>query len=374
MHRRNHFKPGTGGAFVALLSFFASLSSCDVAFPLIAPHGSQMLVSIDGRFVNMVSTELHAAWTKNGFADSDAIREITRQFYASFRDEAEFLVITTPDPLLGGSSLRVFNDVTGTGLARIDRRPEFGAKDSLAQIISLMGRNELTIRTAIHEIGHRWANRLKGDIALASPTTVAVGHWGFCDVNGPLGGFARDSLESLGNNLYRGAVAPAGYAVNTVSYAPLELYLMGLMPAEEVPDVTVAVNPVVTSQDFGTTTFQADELRVVSIDRIIEQNGPRVPAFRDAPNEFSIAFIVLTPGILSIQDQHFYSRAIDFLTRAEPITLMQVFKSVDELTPVKLEQDAFEAAGLNRFQNFQRATNGRGTLKLRYASDLRRLF
>lgn len=359
-------------AVLILTVCVAALLSCDVLFPVLAPEGALFRISVEGRFVNMISRDLHAAWTEKGFADPDAIREITRQYYAYFRDEAEVLVITTPAPLLGGSSLRVFNDVKGLGLARIDRRAEFGAERSLSQIVNLFGRNELTIRTGLHELTHRWGAGLDGNIALGAPPTVAVGHWGFCDVNGQLGGFAAGSLASLGDGRYRGDVAPGGYALSTIPYAPLELYLMGLAGADEVPDVNVAVNPVATELGLNTITFTADEFRRVTMDEIVERNGPRVPWAGAASSEFTIAFIVLTPELMFANEQLHYERAIDFFTRPEDVTLLDVFGTVDEVTPVQLERDAFAAFGLENFLNFYRATGGRGRLRLRPASELKR--
>ena len=341
---------------------------CGTLFPVLAPEGALVRISIEGRFVNMINHDLYHEWVDSGFGNPSALRKVTRQYYEFFRDDAEILIVTSPSPALGGVTLRVFNDVEGVGIGPIDRRCEFGAESTLSQIITLYGRNELTIRTVIHEIAHRWANGLEGDIALAS------GHWGFSDVHGQLGGWRSGTLETLGGGLFRGVVAPNGFSLTSLQYAPLELYLMGLLPAGQVPDVTVAVDPVIASIDFDTTTFRATELRTIGIGDIIQVNGERNPPFGRAPTDFSIAVIVLTPGFLSLEDQFFYEKAIDFLTRKEDLMLLDVFDSVTDLTPLKAEQDAFTAFGLEQFQNFHRATGGRGTLTLRTATELRRDF
>lgn len=348
------------------------LAGCGTIFPILAPEGSELRVSIEGRFVNLVDKALFDQWSESRIGDPDALRKVTQQYYDFFDDDAEILIVTSPDLKRGGATLRIYNDTTGLGIDPIDRRSEFGADHSLSLLITLYGRHEMTVGTVIHEIAHRWANGLTGAIALASPPGVSAGHWGYCDVHGQLGGWQPGTLESLGDDLYRGVVAPNGYSVTTLPYAPLELYLMGLAPASEVPPVNVAVNASMTEQSLDSITFESKELRTITIDDIIAANGARVPAYGDAPTDFTIALIVLTPEPLSIEDHFYYEKAIDFLTRKDNAVLMDVFANVGEMTDVKLEQDAFVAAGLEKFQNFHRATGGRGTLTLRTANELRR--
>jgi len=87
-------------------------------------------------------------------------------------------------------------------------------------------------------------------------------------------------------------------------YSPLDLYGMGLIPAEDVPDffllndaVTMSgrnVNP--TTPVRRNTTVRAGK-EVITMQQILDANGPRVPSWDKSPHSFRVAFVLLTrPG------------------------------------------------------------------------------
>jgi hypothetical protein len=69
---------------------------------------------------------------------------------------------------------------------------------------------------------------------------------------------------------------------SNTEFAWLDLYLMGLVPPEAVPRYHY-------SPGVGQPSIP------ITIDSIIEATGPRIPAFPDAPSNFHVAFVVITP-------------------------------------------------------------------------------
>jgi MYXO-CTERM domain-containing protein len=95
-------------------------------------------------------------------------------------------------------------------------------------------------------------------------------------------------------------------------YSDLDLYLMGLMPAEDVQPWFVLEDPYdcfdaaagddVCAEPFG-FQFEAETYTVgatrrdVQIEDVIAVEGPRVPAWPEAPDEFDVSFLLVKrPG------------------------------------------------------------------------------
>lgn len=346
---------------------------------------AEFILSPDGTFVNMADQDTHLAWSQFlsddmlcQIVNSIANEQIPAEYFRRFRDEADFLVIVSPKSeggFGGGAYSPLRNSIAGIGDPDLNDPSLKGSSGRLGGILKLFDRDQLTFKTALHELTHRWGNYLDGDMALAA----FRGHWGYSDVHGPLGGWLPGTLQELGEGLHKvgnedqPSAAPAGYAISTFSYAPLELYLMGLIPASEVPPVTIAVGAEnVSSEDDG-QVFRAQEIRTVTIDQIIAANGPRVPGFGEAQTEWTIAFMVLSPTPLSEADIEHFQKAIDFFTRPEDITLLDVFESLEQITDQPgLQSFVLEKGGPESFLNFFRATGGRGRLRLLKAIDLQR--
>jgi hypothetical protein len=71
-------------------------------------------------------------------------------------------------------------------------------------------------------------------------------------------------------------------------FTPLDLYLMGLIPIEEVPPVHMLTNP-----DFSEPEHViAQEVKTYTHEEIMNMaGGPRSPAYPDARSDFNIGFI-----------------------------------------------------------------------------------
>ena len=311
----------------------------------ISAHADALEIYSSGRIASLTVTPTQYAGY-NSLSHSEA-EEIATVLYQSFKDDFDFIFLlnneddiqTAPNPEYYGAHLNIKNDTQGIGQGIYDISANYGSEGRLQGILHFPARNLLRNGPSLHEIVHRWAN----DIL----TTSMGGHWGFSSVGkaygGQLGGFARDTLTLISGNTYSanngranslsfGEFANGG---NTLPYGELELYLMGLIPAAEVSDVYVAMNPR-WGADY--TTFTADGFDIYSIDNIIQENGARTPDHTQSQKSFRGLVVVLT---------------------TEPLTEAQ-WQEVDS----EAEFLGYQGDDNNYYYNFWEATRGLATLNL----------
>jgi len=226
---------------------------------------------------------------------------LARDVYRSFDDAFDFLVFLSNLDEYSDNTERVpygryrpiMNDTKGTGRDLLFRR-HYGSSGKLRGVVQFPYNKGLRRGPALHEFQHAWANY--------SVPTAYSGHWGFSSANGQLGGFDASDLVDLGGGQYSagrfGTVANRG---TSVPYSPVELYLAGLVGAEEVPDLWVAIDGrwVVVDRrrvetEAGHPVFSASEVRDVTVEEIIAEFGPRVPGPEASQREFRAAVILLT--------------------------------------------------------------------------------
>ena len=226
---------------------------------------------------------------------------LTRDVYRSFDDVFDYLVFLSNLDEYSDNTGRVpygryrpvMNDTKGTGRDPYFRR-RYGSSGKLRGIVQFPYNKGLRRGPALHEFQHAWANY--------SVPTAYSSHWGFSSANGQLGGFDGSDLVDLGGGQYSagrfGTVANGG---NSVPYSQIELYLAGLVGAEEVPDLWVATDGqwVVVDRrrvetEAGHPVFSASEVRDVTVEEIIAEFGPRMPGPDASQREFRAAVILLT--------------------------------------------------------------------------------
>lgn len=254
-----------------------------------------------------------------------------RAFYAAHHDEYDFLVLFTNFySQLGGGSFLAYhlaaaNDVTGLGYAHVrsdelfDESARFTRKEAPGRLRSVVHLNDLTrfpddpsapyyrqysaLGLLGHELAHRWLARIRLEVPGVGPYPVVLGrqwtHWSFFLQSGP------SPLE--GN-----AWAFDGVAFSTLdqplAYGPLDLYLMGMMGAAEVPPDSLWY--VAEPHDFqppgdpwgGVWAPASPPVPGVScvgrralftIDDVTLANGLRLPAYPDAPRDHRVAFALV---------------------------------------------------------------------------------
>ena len=151
-----------------------------------------------------------------------------------------------------------------------------------------------------HEIGHRWsayvAARVKGK-------TISLGAWPHWDpglearvahpYSLPLeastqgGGVWQDNLDGTFTQLRDGYFVPA------TGYSHLELYLMGLIAADEVPDFFI-VRPLVRigTDANGRPIFKGQRMKI-TIQDVIAAEGPRLPDVNHSQRHFNTGIVVI---------------------------------------------------------------------------------
>jgi hypothetical protein len=160
-----------------------------------------------------------------------------------------------------------------------------------------------------HELGHRWSTRTKaivnGDtIELRAPHDPwgmsGATHWPaglhtpvpFPYGSGPeasiMGGSQwQDNGDGTFTLLDRGSMVPAD------GFSYLELYLMGFLPPDRVPDFFLLRDAQPAGRDSaGRPRVTAARVNITIRD-VIAHNGPRVPAFEEAQKEFRTALVAV---------------------------------------------------------------------------------
>ena len=235
--------------------------------------------------------------------------EYARFFYQCFNDAFDFLVIISNlyffetiegeggdfNPTYWGVS----NNVQGIGLPPFSQNQSVGSAGKLQGVVRLQYTHHvIESRVLLHELMHRWGNSI-----IPPPG----GHWGLSSANGMIGGFDIADLVDLGEGLYviKGVYRGGGTFNKTARgpdrYSPIELYVAGLLPAEEVPDLWMAEEwdwhrdqdgwPVRT--DEGYRVIEPSKVRTITIEDIIAEHGERIPDSSESQREFRAAAILL---------------------------------------------------------------------------------
>ena len=211
-------------------------------------------------------------------------------FYEHFEDEFDFLMFVALNRVSLGTSnaawyTAVTNDVQGIGSAIISESDRWGSAGKLQGVILFTAVHEFSL--ASHELMHRWG-------AFILPGEVSDGaHWlGISDAYGVLGwdvAVPFDEIVEIGENTYSATSPPAVESL-AQTFGPLELYLAGFIPPEEVPEFWVA--PDAEWVEWF-RTFTTSEIRRYTIDDVIAAHGKRVPEAAAAQREFRAATILL---------------------------------------------------------------------------------
>ena len=313
-----------------------------IHFGLVATVDDEPLIYNDNVFILPVDESLAT--------DSLPFQEYAKQFYEYFDDDFDFLLFVSN--LNGGDQhgylgvyLPVMNDTQGIGVETYSNNADWGSTGRLQGAMHFPRWDLIHGGPSLHELMHRWANWV------VSP----VPHWQFSSAYGQLGGFHLPNLVDLGNGRYSagrfGTVANGG---NAVPYSPIEMYLAGFSPLDDIPDLTVAEDGEwlrdddgdLVLADSGDPIFTASKLTVYTTHDLIAEHGPRDPAYPDTQRDFRAAAILLidedNPG---------------------------VGRFLDELS----EHVAwFSLAGFGHFvgKNFYEATRGRATVTMNGLSEI----
>jgi hypothetical protein len=238
------------------------------------------------------------------------------EFYDYYLDEYDFLFILVDHTVADSVAVAAFEPVyrparAATGDNRpTDRRLAHGSERLKGVIGGQVGTSPPPLE---HELAHYWAAHLDPSFGFGRDRAQNyTSHWGMTSVHGQLGGFDSSSLTCAtpagalppnctaeGNGRFRYSLSSfLPYVNRLVDYAPLELYLMGLLPAAEVPQRFVLLDDAAFSEaivDAATKrlTLEASGTKDILFSDILKLHG-EVPLAPEKDRRFSAAFIVLS--------------------------------------------------------------------------------
>jgi hypothetical protein len=166
-----------------------------------------------------------------------------------------------------------------------------------------------------HEMGHRWAAflsaKVNGEIITLGPVhwarglqaPVAFPYQRPVEASAMGGGVWQDNFDGTYTQL------DDDYYVPATGYSYLDLYLMGLISAAEVPDFFILKNLVSVGKDAnGHPIFNAERTKV-TIQDVIAAAGPRIPDVDHSQRNFNTGIVVVvehghlpTPGLVERAD------------------------------------------------------------------------
>jgi hypothetical protein len=239
--------------------------------------------------------------------NSAARQIVAQEYYRTHSDNIDFLVIFStfdyamPDQNTQGVYMAVRNDTLGINQPIFDNSSYFGSNSKLQGTIDMGNVSPLavnpygellnqTLTVLSHEFAHRFGAYIRYKLPDNSLSTALLGkddsHWSFL-------------LDSQGSVMYGNGWndnADGTFTSTTVqnSYNPLDLYLMGMIPKEQVPPMLLIDNqaldptqlPLLGATVSGTAT-------TVSIGDIVAAEGERVPNVSTSQKQFNVGYVLL---------------------------------------------------------------------------------
>lgn len=263
------------------------------------------------RFVNYSSvaalTGLKTAVLERFAATSDLdYTAIVNEFHQTHSKEFDFVVIFTDFPIqLVGNAFAFFatiqNQIKGIGLSSLNQSVAFGSPKVQGMLVmGYLGEFNLdpnveffrgysTMEVMAHEAAHRWLFRsqfINNAVRSKDLLGLQESHYSFY--------VDADASVMEGNDIVDNGNGSFTTVAGTETYSKLDLYLMGFLPPGAVPPFFyVSGNSDKTRlPELGVTFFGT---RVnLSLNQIIQSDGPRVPNSVASQKKFKEAFVLFT--------------------------------------------------------------------------------
>ncbi len=279
------------------------------------PDGSRRY----GRVVNLVGEDLAAELDRCLSGEDEKLDLTVRRFYSLFGDDYDFLVMVADhdngSTTVGRSWRARFAATIGTGIDYPYVCPDYGNLQRLKLVAGVQYNGPDVMPPIGHELMHTWANYLDPSLGFGHDAEKDYDlHWGMTSVHGILGGFDAATLrctnpagevppnctpEADGHFRYQTSrFWPNDNGGLRAPFGPLELYLMGLLPAAEVPErFTVLENALLDKDSIdneaNTVVVDADGTSEIAFQDIVARHGQRalVP---ESERHFTGAFVVVS--------------------------------------------------------------------------------
>jgi hypothetical protein len=252
--------------------------------------------------------------------------QATLDFYKTYGDDYDFLIIVSP-PIEGLNPM--YSPVRrelcpGLGHTRANKNAPVRNGEGLGSAARLKGTIWVPLLgegygppTSNHEILHYWGTYLTSQ--WEGFITGMAGHWGVASTAGSHGGFdvrslrdeagqpIEDPLSVQPGSVVRVAEFDVGASSISTPYSPIELFMMGLVDKEEIPqDIYVMKSPQYVRSEPAplnedpyddtfvpnTMVFKVDGFTRVKLDELLALNAGGPP--RATQTAFRAAWILVT--------------------------------------------------------------------------------
>lgn len=263
------------------------------------------------------SANQHEVFHNRGLPD---LRELTCRVIDNLGDKFDFMVFHNEfevDSQEAGSPVSPYAGIPGTGAS--EREFPCGQGRLKALLMRPISTHtfyapnlDSVLGQVAHEFGHVWSAYLsysKGERRESLVDDICRCHWRF-ELHTPAP-FPPRGRQDAGSHMSvsppgiaegggywhenaDGTFAPGGIHPERSGPSWLDLYVMGLADATEVPDMFILRNPKPLNDGSG--TYRADK-ETVTIEQIVAAEGPRVPSAADSQKVFNAGFVYLVePG------------------------------------------------------------------------------
>jgi uncharacterized protein (TIGR03437 family) len=307
------FRPPIG--FLAVFQGQTSLSKYGVGAEIAAPDIPRLSVTSDAADVQhtayLVNIRMPAAFPPAG-GDPSVIPDgnpVLKRFYQLFPDSYDMLnLVYSPSFFQNRFHVGYRNDVQGIGTQIFNSTSTAGSAGALLGVnhFPLTSYFDAGETAFVHEFGHQFI-----DFSTLPILAQGVPHWPISSLASGVMGFSLPGAEG-GRFPCRVTQASGGVQLTPDSSAPvfadMDLYLMGLIPPEQVGD-----NVVFADQSNGGVIAKCGSLYTgalthVSIADVVQNMGKRVPDSTASKKSYRVATILVTRDTLLDADaMAFYS-------------------------------------------------------------------
>ena len=280
----------------------------------------------------------------SGIHDDGYVFSLGQAIYEVVADDYDVIAFVGNDKTTqveyAGMSVQISNDVGGLGQPTWSSASCYGSAGRLRGLVTFPTMDNflhvdpvpfLTSGSFTHEVLHLWGGADLLPIQEKFNGEVTGGHWGVSSADGILGGFSSDSLTVAADGSYKTSFfGDNGNAGLDRPLGHLEQYMMGVLPASEVPDTTVfrGVSQVSTNDSFATcpidgssdwiyaTCFRAEERTSVSIEDIVEIHGERP---YEGAIEISVLVVAVSESPLTSDEWSQLDAAVSWNMKSAPV-------------------------------------------------------
>lgn len=319
-------KPSTTYHFRVSSTNKYQLSSTSEDFIFTTPQFTAKTIGYSGNVTVMETIGNYDAKNPDGSINDQPRQAIAREYFKAHGDVDFLVYLSTFDyamcqPTALGFYNTVRNETLGINQPIMNISAAYGSSGMIQGTIDMGNvtsfasnpygpKLEEVLNTLGHELMHRFGAFVRFKNPDGTLNTGLLGkdgsHWSYLlDTQGSL---------MLGNAWKDNGDGTFTSSTNREIYSPLDLYLMGMIPKEQVPPMLLIDNPAIDKTklpELGATI--TGTAQTVTIDDIIAAEGVRIPDSTQSQKQFTIGYVLLTRAGDSLGNA---PQAIDTLRKA----------------------------------------------------------